>query len=302
MAYHPFRNLGLKTLALGLAVLLWMTVSGEQIVERTVRVPLELQNIPAGMEIIGSPPATVDVRVRGASGTLGRLAPGEVVAVLDLGSTRPGTRLFHLSPEQVRAPFRVDVTQVGPATITLEVERTGSRVVPVVPAVDGEPAPGFVVGRVTAAPSVVEVVGPESRLNELTAATTDVVSIDHARATVIDEVTIGVVDSTLRLREPRQAIVQVNVTPAPLERTLNDVAVRISGGEASGVVLTPPRVAVSVRGPRAQIGTLEAASISATVDLASLGPGRYTLPVKVELPEGLGLGGVEPSVVEVRIR
>ena len=47
----PFRHLGLKLLSLGLAVSLWMVVSGEETVERGLRVPLELQQFPSGMEL-----------------------------------------------------------------------------------------------------------------------------------------------------------------------------------------------------------------------------------------------------------
>ena len=61
-----------------------MVVSGEETVERGLRVPLELQQFPAGLELLGDVPATVDVRVRGASGTLSRVGAGDVVAVLDL--------------------------------------------------------------------------------------------------------------------------------------------------------------------------------------------------------------------------
>ena len=45
-----------------------MVVSGEETVERGLRVPLELQQFPAGLELQGEVPTTVDVRVRGASG------------------------------------------------------------------------------------------------------------------------------------------------------------------------------------------------------------------------------------------
>ena len=84
-----------------------MVVAGEETVERGLRVPLELQQFPAGLELQGEAPTIVDVRVRGASGTLSRVAPGDVVAVLDLRGARPGRRLFQLTPEQVRAPFGV---------------------------------------------------------------------------------------------------------------------------------------------------------------------------------------------------
>src|SRR5262245_17317831 len=103
--FWPFRHLGAKLLSLAAAIVLWMVVSGEETVERGLRIPLELQQVPAAMEIGGELPTTVDVRVRGGSATLSRMAPGDVVAVLDLRSARPGQRVFPLTPDQVRAPF-----------------------------------------------------------------------------------------------------------------------------------------------------------------------------------------------------
>ena len=52
----PFRHLGLKVLSLGLALLLWMVVAGEETVERGLRVPLELQQMPGGIEVLGDIP------------------------------------------------------------------------------------------------------------------------------------------------------------------------------------------------------------------------------------------------------
>ena len=98
MSYHPFRHLGLKTVALALATLLWLSVAGEHIVERIMRVPLEFRNIPSELEVVGDPPATVDVRLRGSSGLLSRLEGTDVVAVIDLGHRAP--RLAALSHPQ----------------------------------------------------------------------------------------------------------------------------------------------------------------------------------------------------------
>src|SRR5690606_27254810 len=50
MAYHPFRNLGLKGLSTLVALLLWLIVAGERVVERVMRAPVEFQNLPAGLE------------------------------------------------------------------------------------------------------------------------------------------------------------------------------------------------------------------------------------------------------------
>ncbi len=104
MAYHPFRHLGLKVLAITLASVLWFTVAGEHVVERSLRVPLAVRNLPTHLEIVGDLPDSVDVRVRGSSAQLSRLDPGDVVAMLDLSSDRTGQRLFHLRSDEVRVP------------------------------------------------------------------------------------------------------------------------------------------------------------------------------------------------------
>ena len=125
MAFIGLRHIGLKFLSIALAALLWLLVSGEQIVERALRIPLEFTNLPAQLEIVGDAPNVVDVRVRGSSGALSRVSAGELVAVLDLRSARTGRRLFHLTGADVRAPFGVEVVQVMPASLSMTFEPSG---------------------------------------------------------------------------------------------------------------------------------------------------------------------------------
>ncbi len=129
----PFRHAGLKVVSLALAVALWMAVSGEEVVERGLRVPLELQQFPPGLELSGEPFTLVDVRVRGGSGTLGQVTSGDVVAMLDLRAARPGRRLFQLTPENVRVPFGVEVVQVTPSSIAMVFEKSATRQIRIAP-------------------------------------------------------------------------------------------------------------------------------------------------------------------------
>lgn len=213
MAISLFRNLALKIVSVVLAALLWLIVSGERTVERALRIPLEFTNIPAQLELVGEPPTVVDVRVRGASGTLGRLSAGDMAAVLDVRTPRPGQRLYHLTGSEVRAPFGVDVVQVAPATIALFFERSSAKTVTVSPVLEGQPADGYMVDRVTADPAKVEVVGPASALKELTSAVTEAVSVEGATATVTESVTVGPADPNVRLRGPQTARVTVTIIP-----------------------------------------------------------------------------------------
>ena len=303
MRYHPFRNLGLKILALALASLLWVTVAGEHVVERSLRVPLEFRNIPEALEIVGNTPDTVDVRLRGSSAVLSRVQAGEIVAVLDLSSARAGSRLFHIRNDEVRAPFGVEVSQVVPSTLALELEKSARRRVPVVPPIEGEPAPGFVVGRWSADPPTVEIVGPDSHVRQVAEATTEPVSVKDAKARVRDTVTVGVVDVSVRLTQPHSASVTVEIWPAPVERMMPDVPVRWRNlGTGLRAQLSPQLVHVTVRGSKEPLAALRGDSVQAFVDLVGLGSGRYNLRVQVDPGERLGVIAIDPAVVSVTIK
>jgi YbbR domain-containing protein len=303
VAFHPFRHLGLKAVALALATLLWLTVAGDHFVERSMRVPLEFRNIPEEIEIVGDPPETVDVRLRGSSALLARVEPREIVAVLNLSGARPGSRMFHLRPDEVRAPYGVEVAQVIPGTLALDLEKSGLRTVPIVPALDGEPAPGFVIGAVSSDPATVEVAGPESRLRQLTGATTEPVQMTGSRSRVRDVVTVGISDSALRLVQPQNATVLVEVLPAPVERDIAGVPVRWRNlGAHLHALVQPSLVRITVRGRREALSDLRPGTIDAFVDLAGLGPGRYNLRVQIDPSQTFGVTSTTPAEVDVTIK
>ena len=303
MALHPFANLPLKIVSLLIATVLWLAVSGQSTVERNIRVPLEYQNVPPGMEIVGDPPGEVDVRMRGSSGNLARVVQGDVVAALDLSTARPGTRIFNLQAGEVRVPFGVEVVQVTPPTVSLDFERSGQKVVPVSPVIEGDPAPGYVVARITTSPATVQVLGPQTRLDQLREATTEPVSVAGARASVQDTVTVGVEDPSVRLSEPQRAAVSVDVVPAPVEQTLTGIEVQvINAGAGRPPRVSPATVTVVVRGTRERLVGLAAADLRAEVDLAGRAAGRHAVPVKIFDLEGVAVERIEPATVSVVVR
>jgi len=222
--------------------------------------------------------------------------------VLDLRAVRPGRRLFQLSPEQVRAPFGIQVVQVLPPSITLVFESSASKQVPVVASVESDPAPGFVVGGHDVVPPMVEVEGPASAVARVTEAITEPVSVAGAQQDVVDTVTVGLLDQSLRIRTTRPATVTVHIMPGPKERTLAALPVRVRNlAEGLRAQLTPTSVEASLRGTSESLSRIDSHEVLAYVDVSGLAPGDYALGVHLDASQGAGVARITPPTVQVHI-
>jgi YbbR domain-containing protein len=302
MAPSPFRNIWLKFLSISIATLLWLVVAGDRTVERALRVPIEYENLPAGLEMVGEPPETVDVRLRGSSGTLGRLGAGELAAVIDLRTARPGRRLFHLTPGHVNVPYGVEVVQVAPATLPISFENSAVRVVKVRPSVEGRPAPGYEVTSVASEPATVEVIGPESSLRGLDEAMTEPISVSDATRPIREVVNIGVADPSIRLRTPQTAEVTVQIVTGVSTRTLSNVPIEIRNLDNGlrGRVL-PATTSVTVRGTQQGIKELTAEALEVWVDATGVAAGDHEVTARARAAQGLTIEHVAPEAVRLRI-
>ncbi len=298
----PIRNIGLKFLSICIAALLWLVVAGDRVVERALRVPIEFQNLPQGLELVGDQLDTVDVRLRGSSGTLGRLETADTSAVIDLRNARPGRRLFHLTAAQIKVPYGIEVMQVAPATLSIEFENSAVRILQVRPSLEGRPAAGYEVQSVKSDPATVEVIGPESSLRGLSEAMTEPISIANETRPVNEVVTVGVADPSVRLRAPQTTTVTVQIGPGASTRTLTSVPVTVTNADQRmRVRVQPSSVSISLKGTREAIQTLTVESVAAMIDLAGLSPGDHVVEVKLQTPPGVGLESVVPQNVRVRI-
>jgi len=119
MAWHPFRNLGWKALALALGILLWFTVSGDLAIERAIDgMPVTMKNVGAGVQAVVSP-TRVTVTVRGSREELGSLAETQLAAWVDLNGLGPGQ---YRLPVRVDAPMMIDLAKVTPETVEVRVK------------------------------------------------------------------------------------------------------------------------------------------------------------------------------------
>ena len=213
-----FRNLGLKLLALAIALLAWFALSGqrrERISERSYRIPLSLVNVPPQTMVASPLPGGVEVRVRGPFTALRQLQPERLEAVIDLLNGRPGERVHRFAPEDINVPPEVEVLAISPGEVRVVLDRIAERLLPVVPALTGDTAAGVQVIDVTVEPRIARVVGPATSLEKMTGVSTEPVSLANRSATFSATTTALPNAPGVRVREGQVVHVTVRMGPAP---------------------------------------------------------------------------------------
>jgi YbbR domain-containing protein len=151
------QNLGLKGVALALAVAAWWFVAGESKVLVSFTIPLEIRNVPKGLTMTNKPEREVEVRLSGPSSLLSGMRPSEISAGVDLTAARSGRQNFTMDDRAVKVPSGIKVQRIFPPSIEVILDRTERRTVPVSARIGGGAAVRRRVAKVEIDPPSVEV-------------------------------------------------------------------------------------------------------------------------------------------------
>lgn len=270
-------NWRLKLAALGLAVLIWAAVSAEQVTSQWI--PVRIDPVVRDPEFVlgGAPePAEVRVRFSGPGRELWELALDRPTLVLPLAEIG-NRRAFALDASMVRVPsgLSVNIQDIRPAVVRVDVQRLASRVVPVRARLAARSTQRYVVGdNLAVLPAEVRVTGPADRLAALDSVDTRRFDIVPDDSTFSHEVLLdtagmeGLSFSRTRVRVSGPVDVRG-------ERTVGPVTVYVP----DGLVGAPSQVAVTVSGPQRTLDRVFAGAVRAVVP-------RDSLPAVVP-PEGV---------------
>jgi YbbR domain-containing protein len=212
------RNLGQKILALSIAVAVWFALSGERrerTSERSYHVPLSIVNIPPHSLIASPLPASVDVRLRGPFTALRQLEPEKLEAVLDLSNAQRGELVYRLTPDDVNVPPDIEVISLAPQEIPFVLDTLEEKLIPVAPAVVGEPAPGMRVAEVRVDPATARIAGPAIALAKMSSVPTVAVSVAGRTSSFSTPAAVLATGPGLRVRQGQLVTVTVRIEPVP---------------------------------------------------------------------------------------
>lgn len=211
-------NWALKLLALVFACILWFFVTGEQKLERSYAVPLELKNMPAGMMVANEIPSVIDVRISGPRTSLMNLQPKDIGIAVNLKNLEPGLITLKRLEERVDLPGPLKVTRLSPSYIDVKLERVGSKNVTVKPWLSGKPAAGYRVAAVNVDPGKVMIEGAESEVAGVDSITTEKLDLTDARKTLKEEVSLIYTGRFSNLKNQQAVELEVVIEPLPKQK------------------------------------------------------------------------------------
>lgn len=282
---YQVENPGLKLLALVVATLLF-AISRQPLSDvRLAGVQLEYRGLAQGLEISGGEVnQSVSVRLRGPRDVLRNIVPNQIAVVADLSGKEPGDRVVQLRANEVIRPENVEVLQVDPATIRLQIELTIRRKVRVEPKLIGKVPEGFEIYDVKVDPAMVEIQGPQSQVNEVRSVSTESVQLLDRASSFDTSVDVDHPNHALRVVTPGPIKLAVEIGERRVLRRIDDLPVRWLDQPAGGRLLTP-KVTLELLGPRSLVESITPDQIRVELRTANLPAKDQTKVPEVFLPE-----------------
>jgi YbbR domain-containing protein len=190
-----------------------------------------------------------------------------------------------LAPDHTKVTVRIEPH--------LDVQR-----VSVLPQFEGEPAPGYLVERYDWEPKFVEVFAPVAITGTLR---TEPITLTNRTESFTQTVNLIDLDGIVTRLENNTVTVSVSIVPFEVRSSVPLFVPVVPTHLGAGLQASaqPASLMVTVSGTFQQLSQLANTTVQATVDLQGLGPGTYTLPVTIRLPEGLEI--VEPAAPQVTV-
>ncbi len=193
-----FDNLGMKIAAVLLSVVLWFYVTSRGQSEIPLEVPVDLKNIPVGLEIVNNNFKKVSLYIKGQERIIRTVKPSDVRIALDLGKTKSGENIFYIHGDDIQLPHGITVTSINPSSLKIITEKTVSKTVRVIAVVTGEVPRGNRIHSITVDPKMITVEGISSEMRKIKSMKTEPLDVTGLAESVVQDLKIETKGKNIR--------------------------------------------------------------------------------------------------------
>ena len=162
--------------------------------------------------------------------------------------------------------------------------------VPIHIEVTGAPADGYQIGKITCIPASAQIIGKPQDLEKISGIHLKPVDVSGLSVSASHMLTLAdYLPAGVSVAEGSGTVAQVVVEIIPLssrQLTLEPAALTLTG-EENGRTYSTDAVQLTVSGTAEALDALQTEALKASVDVTGLADGTHTVPVQIELPEGL---------------
>lgn len=299
---------GLRGVAVVAAIAVWYAIRAATSNSAIVRdIPLTIQP-PPDWSVADCSARTVDVAFLGTRNDMRFLNRELVKATIDVRG-RADHRAFTvtLGAAHINAPGGARVDFIRPATVTLRLDRTITKAVPVQVETLNVLPDGYEIENTVVTPATVELTGPVQLLENIEAVRTAPVNLDgRVRSLVQSRLPLALDDAWAGVQaEPATVTLDLGIHERSVSTVFPDLAIRpmLPAGRAVRVQLEPAAATVTLKGRPDAMKALLPGDVRLFVDILDLtGSAPEKLPVRAVLPDGITLVSTEPAIVAVQVR
>jgi YbbR domain-containing protein len=239
----------LRFISLCLAILLWYFVGGEDAVDKTVTIPIEIINMPKDLIISNKFKKNIDVTVRGPRSLLLDMGKKETPRQVDLSDAVPGTRVVSLDNKSISVGRGIQVLRVQPASLILSLDKLIQKKFSVTPVVIGNVLPGYVMKDLRIAPDTIAITGPQTVLSQVESLKTTPINIAGLTKSVQLQIPLELEQALVDLIGETSITADITIGYDTVERTIANIPVRVA---VDGYLqpVTPEDVKVTLRIPK----------------------------------------------------
>ncbi|PID77300.1 MAG: hypothetical protein CSB24_02075 [Deltaproteobacteria bacterium] len=216
----------LKFISVCLAVLLWFMVGGEDKIDKNVRIPVEIINLPRDLVISNQFKKEIEVTVNGPRSLILEITKLETTRQIDLTNFKPGSQVIDIPANSIKMPRGVTVQRVQPSSIILSLDKLVSRDLHIKARVIGKPAIGHVLQRISIIPDQITITGPQSKLARIKELKTIEINISGMSASSQLQVPLALEPAIVELIGETSVTADVEIGQIKTEKVIKDVPVK----------------------------------------------------------------------------